>query len=53
MHKDFSDWKAEHEDHDCSMIEAGGFLYLVCDECAVMQTVDEIDAGLPVGKKRN
>lgn len=60
MHKDVGRWFEEHPEtyvsgdglmvrgHPSMYHEAGGFLYLVCQNCYVLQSVDEIDAGAPV-----
>lgn len=62
MHKDVSRWFEVHpkaplgvpsEAHHTDTMEAGGFLYLSCWECMVLQTVDEVDAGLPVAPARH
>lgn len=34
--------------HVTQVTEAGGFMYLVCHTCQVRQTMDEVEAGLPV-----
>lgn len=60
MYKDMSRWFVEHPEtyimeggemvrgHATMYHEAGGFLYALCHNCFVMQSVDEIDAGLPI-----
>jgi len=50
MTKDFGRFFEVHprETHEFALEEAGGFLYAICLDCEVMQTVDDLDAGLPV-----
>lgn len=35
---------ADEVDHDTQIVSAGGFLFLNCDTCHVVQSIDEIDA---------
>ncbi len=54
MHKDVGRWYLVHPKgtaHKTVYVEAGGFLYLLCGGCDLLQTVDEVDAGLPVASK--
>lgn len=52
----FSAWYGSHsqtaddreEAHVTTVASAGGFMYLVCHTCQVRQSIDEIEAGLPV-----
>jgi hypothetical protein len=46
----FARWKEEHTADDCEtqLVSAGGFVWLVCMDCSVRQTMDEVEAGLPI-----
>lgn len=59
MHKNVTRWYEQHPEteivdgnmvrgHPTVIQAAGGFLYLMCMNCYMVQSVDEIDAGLPV-----
>lgn len=49
----FARWTVEHPKDRCEMqlVSAGGFIYLICLDCEVRQTIDEVEAGLPIACK--
>jgi len=55
-HKDYSLFSREHpegDEHVRSLHEAGGFLYVCCESCQVVQSVDELEAIRQVGHERD
>lgn len=55
MHLDFSKWYEVHPRvaaHKTEMLVAAGQLLLVCPQCAVSQTADDVSAGNEVAPAR-
>jgi len=51
----FGAWLKVHREgdgHNTRYLEAAGQLLLVCTECGVSQTADDVDAGNPVATSR-